>query len=79
MGSPQIFVMNADGSNVTQLTNNNNDNQYPTWGPNGQQIAFVSGTKKQSALFVMNSDGSSPTQLTNAGNFAFPTWWLPQP
>jgi len=33
MGSPQIFVMNADGSNVTQLTNNNNDNQYPTWGP----------------------------------------------
>jgi TolB protein len=38
----EIYVMNADGSDVTQLTNNNASDGSPSWSPDGERIAFVS-------------------------------------
>lgn len=38
-GIHQIFIMNADGSNVVQLTSDY-ENGYPVWLPDGEQIAF---------------------------------------
>lgn len=32
-GDWEIFVMDADGGNVTQLTNNTSDDCYPAWCP----------------------------------------------
>jgi len=32
-GDWEIFVMDADGSNQTQLTKNNSDETYPAWCP----------------------------------------------
>ena len=37
----QIKVMNADGSDVIQLTNDNQVNCCPAWSPDGSRIAFV--------------------------------------
>ncbi len=35
--------MDADGSNQTRLTNNaDSDDYWPSWSPDGSQIAFVS-------------------------------------
>ena len=39
---PEIYIMNADGSNVTQLTNNDGYDASPSWSPDGEKIAFVS-------------------------------------
>ena len=36
-GSNEIFVMDADGSNQTNLTNNANFEDFPRWGPEPQQ------------------------------------------
>ena len=41
-GSPEIYIMNADGSGQTRLTNNPADVQEPGWSPDGRRIAFVS-------------------------------------
>ena len=37
-----IFVMDADGSNLRRLTHGNADNARPVWSPNGKQLAFHS-------------------------------------
>ena len=37
-------MMNADGSNVVQLTNNGAIDRGPSWSPDGKKIAFYSNS-----------------------------------
>jgi TolB protein len=37
----QIYLMNADGSNPTQLTSSDLDTMSPTWSPDSKRIAFA--------------------------------------
>ena len=64
-GDLEIFVMNADGTGVTQLTNNDADDWHPVWSPNGKQIAFQGDRDGDDEIFVMNADGTGGTQLTD--------------
>lgn len=65
--SREIYVINADGSNLVRLTNNAAEDRYPCWSPDGTKIAFAS-TRVGSVwhLFVMNADGTGVTQLGTA-------------
>ena len=64
-GNMEIYVMNADGSGQTNLTNNPADDGFPTWSPDGRHIAFVSDRDGNREIYVMNADGSGQTNLTN--------------
>src|SRR5258706_10403859 len=59
--------MNADRSGKpTNLTNNPAEDSFPTWSPDGKQIAFVSNRAGSRDIWVMNADGNGdPTQLTS--------------
>jgi Tol biopolymer transport system component len=62
----EIHLMDADGSNQTQLTNNI---EYgAVWSPDGSKIAFVSERDGAPEIYVMDADGSNQTNLTDTYN-----------
>ena len=63
-GNWEIYVMNADGSSQTNLTNDLPDDTGPVWSPDGRQIAFVFCRDGSYEIYVMNADGSGQTRLT---------------
>ena len=74
-GSPEIYTMEADGSNVQRLTNNPAPDFSPKWSPDGSRIAFGSVRDNNVDIYVMNADGSNQTRLTNnPGSDSSPEW-----
>jgi Tol biopolymer transport system component len=59
-----IFVINADGSGLGQLTNES-DNRGPTWSPDGKWIAFNSFRDENNEIYIIHPDGTGLTRLTN--------------
>ena len=62
----EIYVMNAEGSNQTRLTNNPHLDTSPEWSPDGTRIVFRSLRDNNVNIYVMNADGTSQTRLTNS-------------
>ena len=74
-GNPEIYMMNADGSGLTNLTNNAAGDEHPVWSPDGTKIAFVSRRDGNQEIYVMNADGTGQTRLTNnAVRDDYPAW-----
>ena len=59
--NPEIWIMDADGSNPKKVTDHGMD---PSWSPNGQQIAFASHRDGVFQIYSMNADGSNLKRLT---------------
>lgn len=63
----EIYVMNADGTSQTRLTNSTEAvNRFPVWSPDGARILFSGCLEGDAHLFVMNADGSNQRRLAAA-------------
>jgi Tol biopolymer transport system component len=77
-GVEQVWVMNADGSQQTQISHSGvRQDQVPDWSPDGHKIAFAQGNIGSGRIWVMNADGSNPMQLTSGPGDDFGTAWSP--
>jgi len=55
-----IYKINADGSDLINLTHDSASDTFPVWSPNGTYIAFKSQFGKDGdGLYIMTSDGNS--------------------
>ena len=70
----KLFVMNADGSNVRQLTTHAGEdmligdvfeNDYSNWSADGRKIVYTN----QAELHVINVDGTNDVKLTSSADF----------
>jgi Tol biopolymer transport system component len=66
-GNSEIYVMNADGTAQSRLTDTDVfvENTYPIFNPDGSKIAFVSTRDGNREIYIMNADGTNQTNITN--------------
>ncbi len=64
-GNGEVYVMNADGSGQTNLTNHPAQDGDPWWSPDGEEIAFSSFRDEIPDIYVMTADGSETRRLTD--------------
>jgi TolB protein len=70
-----IYVMNADGSAIVQLTTDPEADFDQTWSPDGTKLAFRSHRDGNEEIYVMDAGGSNQINLTNyPGGDWSPAW-----
>jgi Tol biopolymer transport system component/DNA-binding winged helix-turn-helix (wHTH) protein len=76
-GKHEIYVMDADGSNVKRLTNNLADDVNPIWSPDGHKLLFDSERDGNREIYVMDADGGNQTRLTRNNAADTTSTWSP--
>src|SRR5436309_9443724 len=63
-GNDEIYVVDAAGTDVLNLSHNPANEDWPSWSPDGSKIAFHSDRDGNFDVYVMNADGTGPVNLT---------------
>ncbi|MEE2619689.1 MAG: hypothetical protein VX677_13830, partial [Candidatus Poribacteria bacterium] len=82
----EIYVMDIDGNNPRNLTNNPKTDTNPSWSPDKQQIVFQRSSNAKGGgkdkkevgnndIYVMDKEGKNLRQLTDhPGDDHYPAW-----
>jgi uncharacterized repeat protein (TIGR01451 family) len=75
-GRYAIFLMNADGSDVTRLTDYRG-HEWPAFSPDGSKLVYMSRRDGETELYMINVDGSNERSITRraAGYDDHPIWF----
>jgi serine/threonine protein kinase/Tol biopolymer transport system component len=86
-GIPQLYLINADSTDLTQLTIMEKGACQPSWSPDGAQLVFISPCLgradffetiyNESCLYTINADGTGLKQLTPSPGSDFEPAWSP--
>ncbi|MFN2480605.1 MAG: protein kinase [Pyrinomonadaceae bacterium] len=72
-GRNRLYLMNANGTGVTELADSLNVRGAPAWPPVGEWITVAADQGKSVGLFKVPLDGGQPTQMV-AEQVANPVW-----
>ena len=75
-GSPDVYVCDADGSNLKRLTSTKEDESSPCWSPDGQWICYAAKLRERRSLWKIRSTGGEAQRIPTVGvlNPTEPDW-----
>ena len=84
----EIYVVNADGSGLRQLTETGGETVNPRWSPDGQRLVFYGyavgafddpgdPNSLRTEVFIINADGSGFANLTQSIGLDYHPSWSP--
>ncbi len=75
-GAVDLYVADADGSNLKQLTRTREDDSSPCWSPDGQWICFATKINERRSLCKIPASGGAVQRLSTSGisNPSEPDW-----
>jgi len=74
-GRSQIYIMNSDGTNIKNISNNDFDEFGFFWSPDGNKLAFTSDYYGKGQIFIINSDTTERQNLSDEDHWnGYPTW-----
>lgn len=66
-GSPDLYVSDAEGNNLLQLTKTREAESSPCWSPDGRKICYVSRERGPANLYVISAGGGRAQLINTAG------------
>lgn len=73
----EVFVADADGSDIRNLTDDPAFEGWPAWSPDGTRLAFAANRNSAYQVFVMDADGSNVRLVANTEGRATAPKWAP--
>jgi TolB protein len=70
-----IFKINWTTGEIVRLTQDQGNNEHPTFAPNGELVVFTSTRTGESKLYIMSADGTNQRQISRGkGEYTTPEW-----
>lgn len=76
-GENKILIMDANGQNITQLSDQAGSEFDPAWSPDQNRVAFVSAESGYLNIYVVGSQGGNKVRLTNSETSDMEPTWSP--
>jgi TolB protein len=73
-GERQLYVANANGKQVNQVTDLSNMGGRSSWSLDGTKLVFYRGPDADHDIYTINIDGTGLQRLTNGGDNLGPSW-----
>jgi serine/threonine protein kinase/Tol biopolymer transport system component len=82
-GVPQVYIMKSDGSNIRQVTNEQDGACQPDWSPDGTRIVYISPCRQKadsyqgSSLYILEVETNTRAALPASLQGDFEPAWAP--